>query len=121
MKNILYNGFKYFLALFLFFAGSAHFIKTEFYIKMLPDYLPYPVLLVYLSGFIMMVLSQLFLYHKTQKFAAYGIILLFIAVFPANLNMYFHYEDFTSFTEQELFVRLFLQIPLIFWVYFYIK
>ena len=42
--------FLYSLAAFMIFAGVNHFIKTDFYLSMMPPYLPFHLELVYLSG-----------------------------------------------------------------------
>ncbi len=50
---------KYLLALFMVGAGTLHFIKPDFYLKIMPPYLPLHLELVYLSGFIEIALGLL--------------------------------------------------------------
>lgn len=121
MKKILYFTFKYLMGILLVFAGIAHFTKTQFYVDMMPSYLPLHLELVYLSGIIEIALGILLLIPKTTKIAAWGIILLLIAVFPANINMYLNSEDFPQMSETALLIRLPIQILLIAWAYLYTK
>src|ERR1017187_10335026 len=76
---------KYVLALFMVGAGTLHFINAEFYLKIMPPYLPLHLELVYLSGFFEIALGVLLLIPRLSRFAAWGIIALLIAVFPANI------------------------------------
>ena len=79
---------KYVLALFMVGAGTLHFINAEFYLKIMPPYLPLHLELVYLSGFFEIALGVLLLVPRLSRFAAWGIITLLIAVFPANIYVY---------------------------------
>src|SRR5471030_1753516 len=83
---------KVLLALFLVGAGTLHFIRPDFYLKIMPLYLPWPLELVYLSGFIELVLGLLLLVPRCSRWAAWGIIALLIAVFPANIYLYQHQD-----------------------------
>jgi len=119
MKKIAYIVFKYLLGILLIFAGSGHFTKTEFYMKAMPDYLPFQEFLVYASGVIEILLGILLFINKTTRIAAIGIVLLLIAVFPANVHMYLNYTDFPDMTETMLLIRLPIQLVLIAWAYTY--
>src|SRR4051812_44623944 len=77
----------------LFVAGGiGHFIATDFYMKMMPPYLPLHCPLVLLSGIAEIALGILLLIPQTSRFAAWGLIALLIAVFPANIHIYQHQE-----------------------------
>ena len=67
-----------------------HFIRPEFYLKIMPPYLPWPLGLVYLSGFFELVFGLLLLVPRFSRLTAWGIIALLIAVFPANVYLYQH-------------------------------
>ena len=57
----------------------------------IPPYLSFWGLeLVYLSGFTEIILGILLLFSKYRKISAYGIILLLIAVYPANIYLAFN-------------------------------
>jgi uncharacterized membrane protein len=108
-----------FAALFVI-GGVGHFVATEFYVRIMPPYLPYHRALVLLSGVFEVVLGILFLVPKASRFAAWGLIALLIAVFPANIFMFQHPERF-SLPPTLLLLRLPLQLVLILWAYAYTR
>lgn len=121
MKKVLYIVFKYLLGILLVFGGVAHFTKTEFYLKAIPSYLPFHEFIVYASGVLEVVLGVLLVISKTTRKAAIGIIILFIAIFPANINMYLNHTDFPEMSETALLIRLPIQLILIAWAYIYAR
>ena len=74
------------LIMFYAFAGSYHFINPDFYLQLIPDYLPYPKLINYLSGFLEILLAIGVAFPKTRPIAVYGIILLLIAFIPSHVH-----------------------------------
>ena len=107
------------LALFLVGAGVNHFIRTGFYLRMMPPYVPFPLAMVQISGVAEIALGVLLLIPATMVPAAWGLIALLIAVFPANLQMALHPETFPEFTPRALWLRLPLQAVLIAWAWWY--
>src|SRR4051794_8495827 len=83
---------KYLLAIFMIGAGTMHFLKPQFYLKIMPPYLPLHRELVYLSGFFEVAFGVLLLLPRFSRLAAWGIVALLIAVFPANIYAYQHQE-----------------------------
>src|SRR5262245_38707704 len=83
---------KYLLAAFMVGAGAMHFIKPDFYVKIMPPYLPLHRERVYLSGVFEIALGICLLVPRLSRLAAWGIIALLIAVFPANIYLYQHQE-----------------------------
>ena len=69
------------------YVGFLHFIKPDFFLKIMPPYLPYHLPLVYASGFIEITLGVCLLFKKLRFFAGWGLILLLIAVYPANIYL----------------------------------
>ena len=55
--------------------------------KIMPPYLPYHKELVYLSGAFEILLGLMLLFEKTRFLAGWGLILLLIAIFPANIYL----------------------------------
>lgn len=101
-------------------AGVNHFLNPDFYVKMIPPFLPAPETLNYISGGAEVVLG-LFLFSKiTRQVAALGIILLLIAVFPANIYMAMNPELFGK-PQWAFLIRLPLQLVLIAWAYYYAR
>jgi uncharacterized membrane protein len=90
MKNrsgSIKKGVIFLMSFSYIFIGIRHFTNSEFFLIIMPDYLPMHLELVYLSGLIEIVLGILLLLDKTRKLAAWGLILLLIAVFPANIYL----------------------------------
>lgn len=112
---------KYLLAAIFIFAGINHFVMPEVYLRIMPPYLPAPLFLVYLSGFLEVGFGIALLISKYSRRAAWGIILLLIAVFPANVYMAMNTEKFPDINPLLLYLRLPLQFLLIVWVYWHTK
>lgn len=66
-------------------AGFFHLLKPEFFLPLIPPGLPSPEWLNLLSGLAEIVLGVFLLEPRTRVFAAWGVIALLIAVFPANV------------------------------------
>jgi uncharacterized membrane protein len=112
---------KYLLCLFFVLAGLNHFISPAFYLKIMPPYLPWHLTLVYLSGFFEIVLGVMVIIKTVTRLAAWGLIALLIAVFPANLHMALNPELFSNIHPIALWLRLPLQAVLIAWAYWYAR
>jgi uncharacterized membrane protein len=110
---------KYLFAAFFVLAGFNHFINLAFYLKIMPPYLPMHAPLVYLSGVFEIVLGVLLLIPKFTRVAAWGLIALLIAVFPANIHMALNHELYPEYSVAALWLRLALQFVLIAWAYWY--
>jgi uncharacterized membrane protein len=110
---------KYLLALFFVLAGLNHFRNPDFYVNIMPPYLPWHLFLVYLSGFFEIALGALLLVPRRERIAAWGLIALLVAVFPANIHMAIHAELYPEYSPIALWARLPLQGVLIAWAYWY--
>jgi uncharacterized membrane protein len=111
---------KYLLALLMVGAGTMHFAKPDFYQKIMPPYLPWHLELIYLSGIIELTLVILLLVPRFSRWAAWGIIALLIAVFPANIYLYQHQEIIPG-PPLLHFLRLPLQAVLILWAFWHTR
>jgi uncharacterized membrane protein len=111
---------KYLMGFLYIAAGINHFISPRFYLKIMPPYLPDHTLLVALSGIAEIILGILLFVPGTRIWAAWGIILLLIAVFPANLYMAYG-SPFQEMSPWLRWGRLPLQVVLIWWAYQYTK
>jgi uncharacterized membrane protein len=70
--------------------GVLHFVRPSGFVAIVPAWLPAPLFLVLLSGFFE-VLGGLGLFvRRAHRLAAWGLIALYVAVFPANINMAVH-------------------------------
>jgi uncharacterized membrane protein len=113
----MYLLFLYLMSGFYIFAGVMHFIKPRMYIKIIPPYLPKPELLNALAGIFEIIFGLGLLFESTRSLSAYGIIILLLAVFPANIYMY--QKGNRAIPKWILLVRLPLQFVLIAWAYLY--
>ena len=102
-------------------AGLNHFISTDFYLSIMPPCLPWHLPLVYASGVAETALGVLLLVRRWSKIAAWGLIFLLIAVFPANLHMALNADLYSQISPIVLWLRLPLQGLLIAWAYFYTR
>lgn len=81
---------RWLLALAMTAAGVMHFVTPEFYVAMMPDYLPWHLALVWISGACEVLLGLGLLHPRTRSAAGWGLVALLIAVFPANVWMATH-------------------------------
>lgn len=100
-------------------AGLNHFRQPRLYLKIIPDYLPNPNLLNKLSGLAEILLGALVCFLLTSNFAAWGIIALLIAVFPANIYMFQNEKAALGLPKWIRSLRLPLQLALIYWAFQY--
>ncbi len=117
LKKIL----QWLLAIAFTLAGANHFINPNFYLRMMPTVLPAPLFLIYLSGAFEIVLGILLLIPKFTRHAAFGLIALLLAVFPANVFMAMNTDLFPEFSLTALYLRLPLQIVLIALVFWFTR
>ncbi|RLS36549.1 MAG: DoxX family protein [Planctomycetota bacterium] len=111
---------KFVLAIFLIGAGISHFVNPAFFLKIMPPYLPLHKELVLVSGIFEVLLGVLLLVPAYSRWAAWGIVALLIAVFPANLYVFQHQELIPASPLVHL-LRLPLQGVFILWAYWYAR
>ena len=75
------------MSIFYVSIGVNHFTIPEWFLQIVPPYLPYKLELVYISGFLEILLGVMLLIPATRFYAAWGLILLLIAVYPANIYL----------------------------------
>lgn len=102
-------------------AGLNHFRNPKMYMKIMPNYIPWHLPIIYISGVLEVILGVMLLFPATRIWGAWGIIILLILVFPANVHMAM---DFYVRKNPYLWIailRLPLQVLLIWWAYLYTK
>ena len=109
------------MTLFYFAAGLNHFIRPQFYLKIMPPWIPVHKGLVLISGIGEVLLALLLLFPVTRRLAAWGIIVLLVAVFPANIQMLINYYESNNPMLWIAVLRLPLQLVLIWWAYGFTK
>lgn len=107
------------MALLYIAAGVNHFVNPVFYKKIIPPFLPNPGLINQISGGAEIALGILLLFPSITSWAAWGVIALLIAVYPANI-----YHFMKGWRKKKmvaiLAVRLPLQGLLIWWAYCFV-
>ncbi len=77
----------YFMSAAYIYVGIQHFIDPDFFLAIMPDYLPLHLEAVYLSGVFEILLGGMLLFKEYRKVAGWGLIALLLAVFPANIYL----------------------------------
>jgi len=111
----------YLMCLFYIAAGINHFIRPKVYLNIMPNYFPYHLELVYASGVCEILFSLLLLFPVTRVAGAWLIILLLVAVFPANIQMAVNFYQKNNPYLWVAILRLPLQLALIWWALIYTK
>ncbi|MFV1884825.1 MAG: DoxX family protein [Balneola sp.] len=100
-------------------AGILHFVFPNMYLKIMPEYIPNHKAMVFWSGVFEILGGIGIMIPFSRTISAIGLILLLIAVFPANLDMFrkaYKKRAFSLYTLATL-IRLPVQFWLIYWVY----
>ncbi|HET9528776.1 MAG TPA: DoxX family membrane protein [Blastocatellia bacterium] len=119
--RVLKTIMKLLLAIFFILAGVNHFVNPDFYVKIMPPYLPFHLELVYLSAIFEIVFGAMLLIARLSRVAAWGIIAVLIGVFPANIHMAVNSHLYPEISPIFLMLRLPLQAVLIAWAYWFTR
>jgi uncharacterized membrane protein len=119
------NAFKLVVRLlfaaFLIVAGVTHFTNRDFFTAIVPPYLPWPELLVYVSGVAEIAIGVMLMVPATSRIAGWAAIALLIAVFPANIHMAMNPQLYPDVPLSTLLIRLPLQGVLIALAYWFTR
>ena len=120
MKKILLQLLVVLMGLSYVWIGCQHFINPSFFLKIVPPYLAFHLELVYLSGGCEILFGLGLLFKKTRFYAAWGLVFLLIAVYPANIYLAFNelpQEAINISSFMASWVRLPIQFVLIWLAY----
>ncbi len=120
LRQTLSTALLVLCGVFYIVAGVNHFLDESFYLKLMPPYLPAHRLLVQVSGVAEVLLGVLLLVPRTRRLAAWGIVALLVAVFPANIHAFLHQEVLPAPAWAHL-LRLPMQGVLIAWAWWYTR
>ena len=112
---------KYLMSVLFVIAGVYHFVNPDFYLRIMPPYLPWHLFLVYLTGLLEIVLGLLLPVPRFTRAAGFGLIALLILIFPANIHMAINSDLYPHINPIALWLRLPLQGVLIAWAYWYTR
>jgi uncharacterized membrane protein len=113
LRNLNLLGLSFF---FIYF-GVDHFINPDFYLSIMPPSFPMHLEAVYISGLFEILGGIGVLLSKTRKLAGWGLFVLLIAVYPANIYMALTPEAFPEIPLSALYFRLVLQFLFFYWAY----
>lgn len=111
----------YFMGIAYILAGLFHFLVPEMYLKFMPPYLPWHQELVFISGLIEIALGALLFVPQYRKLAAWGIIALLVAVFPANVYLAQTNGEAIGISALAAWARLPIQALLILWAWWHTR
>lgn len=111
--------FRVFLAVFMITAGVLHFVSTDAFAQIVPDWLPWHRELVLISGVFEIAGGVGLLIPSIRKVAGTGLILLYIAVLPANIHMAIYKIQPLDFEIPDfvLWARVPFQLVFIYWAW----
>jgi uncharacterized membrane protein len=113
LKVLRYLGLGIVFVWFMF-GGITHFTNPDFFVAIMPPYLPWHLEIVYLSGVFEVVFAAMLVLPKTRQLAGNLLIALTIAVTTANIHMWLNPDLFPDVEPLLLSVRLVVQIVLLF-------
>jgi len=107
------------MAAFYIWAGISHFTRPEFFLNLMPAYMPLHTELVYLSGIAEIVLGILVAIPRTAMFAGWCIIAMLIAFLPIHVHMLVNNHLYPEAPTSVLWLRFPVQALFILWAYWY--
>ena len=87
MKRMFKSISIFIMSSFYIMVGLSHFKNPKWYLQIIPPVLPLKLELVYLTGIFEIILGLLLLFKNTRPLAGWGLIILLIAVYPANIYL----------------------------------
>ena len=102
-------------------AGIIHFIKPKIYLRIMPRYLPFHNLLVFLSGLAEIILGIGLFFETTKNISLYVIIAMLAVFLLVHFNMLSCKKAGAGFPRWILLLRLPLQLALMYWAFYYLK
>lgn len=115
--KLMRTTLRWLAVIFFIVAGTFHFLRPELYLQIMPPYFPAPQLLVAISGVAEIAGGIGLLIRPLRRAAGWGLIVLLIAVLPANIYMLQHPGQ-VHFASWLLWARLPLQGVFTAWVWF---
>ncbi len=79
---------------FFVFGGVMHFARPRWYLRIMPPYVPAPEAMVYASGVAEIAGGAGLMIPRYRRLAGWWLIGTLAGVFPANLHMALHAEDY---------------------------
>ena len=105
----------YVMSFFYIQIGIKHFTNSDWFMQIMPPYLPCHLELVYISGVFEIMLGILIIIPSSRRIASLGFILFLIIVYWANINMWINDIEIgeSRLSQQGHVIRAIIQIILI--------
>ena len=101
------------------FTGIMHFIKPNVFVKVMPDFMPKPKLLVYLSGIAEIVMAVALLFSNLKNWAIIGIVAMLTVFMIVHINMLRGGKHAAGAPMWMLILRIPIQAVLVWWAFQY--
>ena len=121
MEKMFKSISVFIMSFFYIMIGLSHFKNPEWYIQIIPPVLPMKLELVYLSGIFEIILGLLLFFKKTRPLAGWGLIILLMAVYPANIYLAITNGEAMETSSLIAWGRLPIQFIFISLAYWYIE
>ena len=112
------DNHRYLIGFMFILAGILHFVFPKKYEAIMPSYIPKPKEMVFWSGVAELLGGIGIMIVQTKVISGWGLILLLIAVFPANWDMFL--QSFRKKKQRHLTLLLFLRLPIQFWLIYWV-
>lgn len=106
---------RLFVFAWFFIGGISHFVITDFYLRIMPPYIPFHLACIYISGVCELIGAVGIWIKPYRSLAGYGLMLLTAVVTLANVEMYQHAEMFPTIPLWVLIIRFPTQVLLL-WI-----
>lgn len=121
MKRAVKMFFKILLAIFFIGAGINHFRDPDFYISIMPDYIPQPEFMVYASGVTEVIAGIMLLVPALSVWGAWFIIAHLVVFFTVHFWMIQHASDrYAEMPLWQLWLRIVIQVVFIVWAWWFV-
>src|SRR5690625_1538316 len=107
----------YSMAIFLVFFGISHFYKQDELILMLPDFMPFPEGIIFITGIIEIILAFGLLFPTSRQLSGLLIAFYYIAVLQANISKVINTIKISRTLSNDTmsWIRIFFQPIFIIW------
>jgi len=109
------------VAVYFLLGGIGHFLFADYLVAIVPSYIPFQKLLIFIIGFFEILGAMGLLWPFTRVLAAYCLIAICVAIFPVNINMALHDYLFAEIPKGVLYLVLPFQPALIAFIWWAIK
>ena len=111
---------RWFATLFFLVAGALHFVIPEFYLAMMPSFIPFQQFFIVLTGIAEMAGAIGIQIPKLRRLSGILMMILLVAIFPANIYVAIMQPSLPTleYSAASMWWRLLLQPLFILWIWF---